>query len=72
MDWSGGISAWQPYRPDAMEWHCTAFWDHALDQKQVEHSQKTRDLLEKALAVPIWLRKMPEEYSVLAKKLFHN
>ncbi len=58
--------------PDAMEWHCTAFWDHALDQKQVEHSQKTRDLLEKALAVPIWLRKMPEEYSVLAKKLFHN
>ena len=58
--------------PDAMEWHCTAFWDHALDQKQVEHSQKTRDLLEKALAVPIWLRKMPKEYSVLAKKLFHN
>ena len=55
-----------------MEWHCTAFWDHALDQKQVEHSQKTRDLLEKSLAVPIWLRKMPEEYSVLAKKLFHN
>jgi hypothetical protein len=43
-----------------------------LDQKQVEHSQKTRDLLEKALAVPIWLRKMPEEYLVLAKKLFHN
>ena len=58
--------------PDALEWHCSAFWDHALDQKQVEHSQKTRDLLEKALAVPIWLRKMPEEYSVLAKKLFHN
>ena len=58
--------------PDAMEWHCTAFWDHALNDKQIEHSQKTKDLLEKAVAIPIWLRKTSEEYSVLAKKLFHH
>ena len=56
--------------PDAMEWHCTAFWDHALDSEQIKHSQKTKDLLDKAVAVPIWLRKKPEEYSMIGKKLF--
>lgn len=56
--------------PDAMEWHCTAFWDHALDKKQIEHSQKTKDLLNKAIAIPIWLRKSPLDYTKLAKLLF--
>lgn len=56
--------------PDAMEWHCTAFWDHALDNKEVLHSVKTRELLNTAVAVPIWLRKSTEEYSELAKILF--
>ena len=57
--------------PDAMEWHCTSFWDHALSAKQIEHSKKTKDLLEKAVAIPIWLRKKPEEYSIVGKQLFH-
>ena len=56
--------------PDAMEWHCTAFWDHALDEEQIEHSQKTKDLLRKAVAVPIWLRKTADDYVELGKKLF--
>jgi 8-amino-3,8-dideoxy-alpha-D-manno-octulosonate transaminase len=56
--------------PDAMEWHCTAFWDHALDNKQIVHSQKTRKLLDSAIAVPIWLRKNPDEYALLARMLF--
>ena len=56
--------------PDAVEWHCTAFWDHALDMKQIEHSQKTRKLLGKAVAIPIWLRKDVDAYAALSKKLF--
>ena len=56
--------------PDAMEWHCTAFWEHALDKKQIEYSQKTKTMLEKAIAVPIWLRKEPREYVELVKLLF--
>jgi len=56
--------------PDAMEWHCTAFWDHALESKQIEYSQKTKDLLGKAVAVPIWLRKNVDAYVELGKKLF--
>ena len=58
--------------PDAMEWHCTAFWGHALDNKQTEYSHKTKNMLEKAIAIPIWLRKEPEEYAELVKILFQN
>ena len=53
-----------------MEWHCTAFWDHALDNVQIERSQQTKKLLEKAVAIPIWLKKSPENYYTLACKLF--
>jgi len=55
--------------PDAMEWHCTAFWDHALSAEQVARSQKTRKMLEDAVAVPIWLRKSVEDYRVLGNLL---
>ena len=56
--------------PDAMEWHCTAFWNHALDSKQIHRSMKTKDLLDKAIAIPIWLRKDVDAYDRLGKKLF--
>ena len=53
-----------------MEWHCSYFWDHALSKDQVERSIETKTLLDSAVAVPIWLRKSPEDYKNLAKKLF--
>ena len=56
--------------PDAMEWHCTAFWDHALSTEQIKHSQRTKELLGKAIAVPVWLRKDPDAYAELSNKLF--
>ena len=56
--------------PDAMEWHCSAFWNHALNERQIEHSQKTKLLLEKAVAIPIWLRKKTEDYLMIGEKLF--
>ena len=55
--------------PDAMEWHCTAFWDHALSAEQVSRSQKTKKILEEAIAVPISLRKSVENYQVLGNLL---
>ncbi len=57
--------------PDAMEWHCAAYWDHALESKQVEHAAATRDLLMTAVAVPIWLRKTPVEYAALGEMVRH-
>ena len=55
--------------PDAMEWHCTAFWDHALSAEQVVRSQKTRKILEEAVAIPVWLRKTIDDYQRLGKFL---
>ena len=55
--------------PDAMEWHCTAFWDHALSAEQVTRSQKTRKILEDAVAIPVWLRKTVDDYQRFGKLL---
>lgn len=55
--------------PDAVEWHCTAYWDHALSKKQIEHSTKTKQLLANAVAIPIWLRKSVRDYVELGEKL---
>lgn len=55
--------------PDAMEWHCSYYWDHALDSKQISNSSVTRGILEKTIAIPVWLRKSVNDYEQLAKKL---
>lgn len=55
--------------PDAMEWHCSYYWDHALDSIQISKSLSTKKILEKSIAIPIWLRKSENDYEILAKKL---
>ena len=55
--------------PSAVEWHCAAYWDHALSQKQLDRAEETKRLLETAVAIPIWLKRSAAEYEVLAKKL---
>lgn len=55
--------------PDAIEWHCAAYWDHALSAEVIKNLDKTKDLLINAVAVPIWLRKSPTEYEQLGKSL---
>ena len=39
--------------PDAMEWHCSYFWKHALNKKNVFDSKKTMNLLKNSIAIPI-------------------
>ena len=55
--------------PDAMEWHCSYYWDHALDSIQISKSLSTKKILDKSIAIPIWLRKSENDYEILAKKL---
>ena len=55
--------------PDAIEWHCTAFWDHALPQAQIRRTQKTKRILSKAIAIPIWLKKSINDYIKLGSFL---
>ena len=54
--------------PDAMEWHCSAYWDHALSHDQILNSQKTLKILNNAIAIPIWLRRSEDDYEDLSKK----
>lgn len=55
--------------PDALQWHCTAFWDHALPEAQVERSRKTLERLEQSVAIPIWLGKSIGNYQQLGEQL---
>jgi 8-amino-3,8-dideoxy-alpha-D-manno-octulosonate transaminase len=55
--------------PGAVEWHCAAYWDHALSQQQIDRAEETKQLLETAVAVPIWLKRSATEYEVLAQQL---
>ena len=56
-----------------MEWHCSAYWGHALEETQVDHSKKTLEYLEKSVAIPIFVKNTLNDYCELAsfnKKLF--
>ena len=55
--------------PDAIEWHCASFWDHALTKDQINRTKKTQNILNKAIAIPIWLKKSVKDYSILGKDL---
>jgi len=52
-----------------MEWHCSYYWDHALDSIQISKSLLTKKILDRCIAIPIWLNKSENDYENLAKKL---
>ena len=43
--------------PDAMEWHCSFYWDHAIDKEQILNSKNTFEILNNQIALPILLKK---------------
>ncbi len=51
--------------PDAMEWHCSYFWGHALDEDQIYNSKISYQILKNQIAIPILLKKSIEEYQKL-------
>ena len=40
-----------------------------LTKDQINKTKKTQDILNKAIAIPIWLKKNVEDYSILGKVL---
>ena len=58
--------------PDAMEWHCSYFWSHALSDENISNSLSTYNLLKKQIAIPILLRKSLSEYEILAQTIFED
>ena len=55
--------------PDAIAWHCAAYWDHVLEKKQTNIAMITKKKLGKAIAIPIWINKSPKDYLTLGKNL---
>ncbi len=56
--------------PDAIKWHCSFFWHHALPAKQIKKSTKTKKLLSTAIAIPININRSIKDYQKLAKSIF--
>ena len=52
--------------PDAMEWHCSYFWEHALSKQMVERSKNIFDMLDQFIALPILLKMPLHKYEELA------
>ena len=42
--------------PDAIKWHCAAFWGMPF-KKSIKRINKTKNLLQNSIAIPIWLKK---------------
>ena len=55
--------------PDAIEWHCAYYWDHALNEKQIQRTEKSKEHLHTMIAIPIWLKRTPEDYLELVNKI---
>ena len=55
--------------PDAMEWHCSYFWSHALESNQTKYSKKSFNILKKSIAIPILKNKSINDYKALTKDL---
>ncbi len=55
--------------PDAIKWHCSYFWDHIFNKKELKNSKKTFDILKKSIAIPIFLKKSVKDYEALAKNI---
>ena len=55
--------------PDAIKWHCAAYWSHALPKQQIKKSLKTKELLSTAIAIPMLLKKTIKNYRDLANSI---
>ena len=55
--------------PDAMEWHCAYFWNHALPESEIDSSKSTFEFLNKAIAIPIFAKLSLDKYEKLAKNI---
>ncbi|MDA9975191.1 aminotransferase class I/II-fold pyridoxal phosphate-dependent enzyme [Candidatus Pelagibacter sp.] len=61
--------------PDAIEWHCSFFWDQVFSKKERNKFLKTKNLLNTAIAIPIMLKHSPSKYKKISneiKKIYEN
>ena len=57
--------------PDAIKWHCAYYWNLMLDFKTKKNIKKSKILLDKHIAIPIYLSKSKNFYKSLANKIYN-
>ena len=57
--------------PDAMEWHCSYFWSHALNKKEIANSLISYKYLKEKIAIPILLKKSIDDYKLLTESILN-
>lgn len=55
--------------PDAMNWHCSVFWDHMGFDTRTPAALDTLSLLERQVSIPVMLGKSANEYSDLGQAI---
>lgn len=57
--------------PDAFKWHCSKFWSHALDRKQINNSERAYKILKTCVGIPIQVKRNLKDYKNLAKEIIN-
>ena len=52
--------------PDAIKWHCEFYWKHVFKKKEIKNFEKTKKILDKAIAIPILYKKSISFYKKLS------
>ena len=55
--------------PDALKWHCSSYWGHAINDYEVAYSEKTLNYLKRSVGVPILLKREISDYSKLGNAI---
>ena len=55
--------------PDAIRWHCSYYWKHCLNKKEINNYLSTKKMLEQAIAIPINYKTKILKYERLSKKI---
>ncbi len=52
--------------PDAIRWHCAFYWKHIFKKKELYKQLKTKEILNNAIAIPIFFKRSTSFYKKLA------
>jgi len=52
--------------PDAIKWHFAYFWKHAISKDQIKNTLASKKILEKYIAIPIFLKRSIQYYKKIS------
>ncbi len=55
--------------PDAIKWHCSSYWSHIFNKKEINKMKPTLTILQESIAIPILLKKNLLDYEKLANNI---